>query len=214
MTQLDRCTSCRAVLAAGEIGRQGCLCCQQSADRRLRDLSGPAGLYAAVTDAVAPFRAAAGPRVSGSRGAGLPPGCDLRALDLTALTGGVRDVLRQWAEDWHRLMGRSLPAGLGFDELCGTLRFHLDWAAREHPAWADFAQELGRQTERCRKVAGRQEALRRRVVGACPILLADGTECGGDLEYRQEDVTTRCRACHTVAPVDWQAVRAAVAQSA
>lgn len=208
MTQLDRCSSCRAVLAADETGRQGCLRCQHSADQHLRDLSGPTGLYAALSGALAPSRTATGPRVSG--GSVSPSlGCDSRVLDLLSPTTGVYAVLHPWAEDWYQLMDRQLPTRLSLDGLCGTLRWNLDWAAREHQAWADFARELAGQVARCREVTGEGDP-RPQIVGVCHARLDDGTECGGDLTYRQQDATTRCRACHTVAPVDWQAIRAAV----
>ncbi|GGZ27843.1 hypothetical protein [Streptomyces nitrosporeus] len=210
MTTLNRCTSCRAALRVEETGRQGCLACQQTAAQGLRDLSGRTGLYAALSGALAPSGPAVGPRTSG--GASEPSlGCDARVLDLMSPTTGVHAVLLSWTVDWYRLMGLRLQDPR-FETLCRTLAFHVDWAARQHPAWADFATELRRQVALCREVTG--QADRRPTVGTCRRILPDRTECGGDLRYDPETVTTRCRACRTTAPVDWRAVRAAVTRTA
>ena len=211
MTTLTRCTSCRAALRVDETGRQGCLTCQQNAFQDLRDLSGRTGLYAALSGALAPSRSADGPRTSG--GAAEPSlGCDTRVLDLMSPTTGVHAVLISWATDWSQLMGRQLEDPR-FDSVCRGLAHHLGWAVHHHPAWADFSTELGRQVVLCREVTG-QAPRRRPSVGTCHTVLDDRTECGGDLSYQQETVTTRCRACHTVAPVDWRAIRAAVTGTA
>lgn len=211
MTTLIRCTSCRAALRSNETGRQGCLSCQQSALQDLQDLSGRTGLYAALSGALAPSRSCDGPRTSG--GASEPSlGCDSRVLDLMSPTTGVYAVLTAWAGDWCRLMGRQM-IDPRFDSVCRGLAHHLGWAVYHHPAWADFATELGHQVVLCREAIG--EAPRRRPsVGTCHTVLDDRTECGGELRYQPETVTTRCRACHTVAPVDWQAIRAAVTGAA
>lgn len=211
MTALTRCTSCRAALRADETDRQGCLTCQQDAFQGLRDLSGRTGLYAALSGALAPSRSCDGPRTSG--GAAEPSlGCDSRALDLMSPTTGVHAVLLSWAADWCQLMGRQLEDPR-FDSVCRGLAHHLGWAVHHHPAWADFAAELARQVALCREVIG-QAPRRVPAVGTCRTILADRTECGGELRYQPETVTTRCRACRTVAPVDWQAIRAAITGAA
>lgn len=209
----DRCTSCRAILRRDEDGRQGCLSCQHRASQDLRRLSGPTGLYAALSDALEPSHGSNEPRVSG--GSVAPRlGVDARVLDLMSTTSGVTATLEAWVTDWYTLLGQEIPTAGGtaqqrVDAAAGHLRFHLDWAADQHPAWADFAAELTEQVERCEEVTV-QELQRRPTVGTCPAVLRDGTVCGGLLRYDATTVTTRCYGCKQTASVNWQAVRRAV----
>ncbi|MDX3064011.1 hypothetical protein PV518_17780 [Streptomyces sp. ND04-05B] len=212
MTTLARCTSCRAALRPDERGRQGCLSCQEIVYRGLRDLSGRTGLYAALSEALSPSRSGAdGPRTSG--GAAEPSlGVDSRVLDLMSPTTGVHAVLLSWATDWARLMHRPFDDPR-FNSVCRGLAHHLGWAVYHHPAWADFATEIGLQVALCREAIG-QAPRRLPAVGTCRTLLTDHTQCGGDLHYQPDTITTRCRACHTAAPVDWRAIHAAVTGTA
>lgn len=208
-----RCTSCRAILRPDEDGRQGCLSCLHTASQHLKRLSGPAGLYRALRDALTPSRGEAGPRVSG--GSVTPRlGCDVRVLDLTSTVTGITATLEDWVTDWYTLMGQAVPAPAGggqerVDAAAGHLRFHLEWAADQHPAWRDFARELTECVIQCEDIA--LEGLQRRpVVGTCPTVLRDKTVCGGELRYDKATVTTRCLGCKCTAPVDWRAIRRAV----
>ena len=212
MTTLTRCTSCRAALRADERGRQGCLSCQEIVYRGLRDLCGRTGLYAALSEALSPSRSGAdGPRTSG--GAAEPSlGVDSRVLDLMSPTTGVHAVLSAWAADWCRLIGRQM-IDPRFNSLCRGLAHHLGWAVYHHPAWADFHTEICHQVALCRQAIG-EAPPRRQTVGTCHTVLADHTQCGGELHYQPDTITTRCRACHTAAPVDWRAIRAAVTGTA
>lgn len=212
MTQ-NRCTSCCAVLPTDQTDRQGCLRCQQNARQSLDDLSGPDGLYAALSEALSPSVGSGGPRIS-YRAAEPSLGCDARVLDLMSPTTGVYPLLRAWSVDWHRLMDRQMPPAPTVDTLCRTLAFHLDWAAHEHPAWADFAWELGALVTRCEEATGHGAQPRPVVVGTCRETTDDGSECGGQLRFDRESVVTRCGACHRATPPDWRAIRAYVQDAA
>jgi hypothetical protein len=207
---LARCTTCRAAL---DEARQACEDCRQTAERHLMQLSGPDGLYAALSDALAPSGGAGGPRVSGSRERALGARGDV--LDLMSPSTGVPGILRAWAQHWHSVMGKPCPRPVGVtaaahvDSWTATLRFNLDWAARSLPEWAEFADEMHRLVRACR-AAGDRHTPRRPAVGRCEVELDDGAPCGGTLRYDPRSNVTRCDTCHGSAAPDWRAIRKAV----
>lgn len=169
-TDGPRCTVCHTRLWEHEIGRQACSPCQQRCEENLLALPGPRGLYAALSAAMVPGRAGDGGRVSGSRHAPIPARLDPLSL---AAKGGVVTVLQTWAEDWSEVLGKPLRPWAGSmrqqcDAAVQTLRFNLDWAAREHPAFDDFAHEIERTVRQCRvQLTGEQPAPSRTVACTC-----------------------------------------------
>lgn len=197
-----RCTNCRSLLRDHEAGRYACTRCQHRADDNLLALAGPvtyqgggrerqvvSGFYAALAGALTPGSGNGGPSVSGSRSAPLP--LRLQPLSLMA-RGGVVTILQTWAEDWASY-GHASPAGGGTlqqqcDEAVATLRFNLDWAARSHPAFAEFAGELEHIVRACwAQISGDRPP--RRVTVACP--------CGGTLRVTLDTPGARCSSCGT-----------------
>lgn len=214
-TTSDRCTSCLALLWPTEVGRQGCLRCQRAAEDRLVRLSGRTGLYAALSEALVPSRNVGdGIAVSGTRTPSA--GINLTALELQSSNSGIVATLWSWVRDWYDVQGRPVPAVSGttgqelLDAAAVILRANLPWAAASHPAWQEFASELETVVAACRR-AGGEWRNPRPVVGTCTNQLEDGQTCGGALRYDPATKGTRCRACKTTAPADWQAIRRSLA---
>lgn len=211
---LARCTTCRTAL---DEARQACEDCRRRAELHLMELSGPDGLYVALSDALGPSGGGGGLRVSGSRERALGARADV--LDLMSPSIGVPGVLRAWAQHWHAVMGKPCPRPRGVtaaahvDSWAATLRFNIDWAARSLPEWPEFADEMHRLVRACR-AAGDRHAPRRAAVGRCEQALDDGAPCGGTLRFDPAATRTRCDACRTSTVPDWRAIRRAVDQAA
>lgn len=212
-----RCTSCRAPLGPGYLGRRlGCEDCQQEADHHLAQLSGPAGLYAELGSVLRPT-GSGGPRVSGSREPSL--GVRLDVLDLMSTASGIPATLHAWLADWYEGMHLPAPTPRGatvearLDSVCWHLRAHLDWAACSHGAWAEFHAELSTAVASCRSALG-DRAERRPPVGRCDRLAADARPCGGPVRYEAAARRTVCGTCGAESAPDWRQIRRAVATAA
>lgn len=183
-----RCTCCHSLLYADEVGRQACMPCQARVGGHLATLAGPEGLYARLRGALVPGRADGGPSVSGSRTAPLP--LRLEPLSLSA-RGGVVTILQTWLIDWHDQLGWTYPRFEGglqqqCDQVVTQLRANLPWAASSHPAFDEFAHEVGQITAACRRqVTG--ERPERRVSVACT--------CGRPLRITVSTPGARCAGC-------------------
>ncbi|KIZ16848.1 hypothetical protein [Streptomyces natalensis] len=189
--QWPTCTACGRNLWDTELGRQACRLCQSRAGEYLEALAGPRGLYASLALALRPGASSGEARVSGgARTAPLP--LRLEPLSLSA-RGGVVTVLQTWLTDWHERLGWNHPRWQGglqqqLDQVVKALRNNLEWAATEHPAFAEFATEVATLTRSCRRqVTG--EKPERRVTVACP--------CGGTMRITISTPGTRCINCNT-----------------
>jgi hypothetical protein len=184
------CSPCGRALRHDELGRTGCRLCQDRADGALRQLPGPEGLYAQLATRLMPGRGGDGLAVSASRTAPLP--LRLEPLSLMA-RGGVVTVLQTWQVDWHELLGWRHPRWNGglqqqLDQVVRALRLNLEWAAASHPAFGEFAQEVGSLVRQCeRQVTG--ERAERPVAVACP--------CGTVLRITVSTPGARCQGCST-----------------
>lgn len=187
---MSSCTVCHRDLYADELGYQACRPCENRTDLHLRALAGPDGLYAKLAHRLAPGSSSEGPAVSGSRTAPLP--VRLEPLSLLA-RGGVVTILQTWLIDWHELLGWNHPRWQGdlagqLDQVVKALRTNLTWAAREHPAFAEFAHEVGHLRRQCEaQVTGEKRA--RVVPVACP--------CGQTLRITLDTAGVRCPTCDT-----------------
>ncbi|MFF4791847.1 hypothetical protein ACFY2M_19260 [Streptomyces sp. NPDC001276] len=184
------CGPCGRQLHQDELGRVACRLCQDRADNALRQLPGPSGLYASLAARLTPGRGGDGPVVSVSRTAPLP--VRLEPLSLMA-RGGVVTILQAWLVDWHEQLGWRHPRWEGdlqqqLDQVVQALRINLEWAATEHPAFADFMQEISSVVRQCeRQVTG--ERAERPIAVACP--------CGTTLRVTVSTPGARCRGCAT-----------------
>ncbi|MER7794883.1 hypothetical protein [Streptomyces sp. NPDC097640] len=179
------CAACSRELRHDELGRIACRICQNRTDEHLEALAGETGLYAALTRVLTPGAGTGEGRVSGSRTAPLP--LRLEPLNLSA-RGGVVTVLQTWLVDWHDTLGWRHPRWKGglqqqLDQVVKALRANLEWAATEHPAFSEFAAEVGQMARACRRqVTG--ERLERRITVAC--------SCGGTLRVTISTPGARC----------------------
>lgn len=206
------CTCCGRDLRDDELGRVACRPCQHRADLNLAALAGrpafdddgksTAGLYALLSYTLERGASPNSGRVTGSHEAPLP--LRLAPLSLCA-EGGVVSTLQLWAEDWHDHMRRTPPTWRGslqqrVDTAAQTLRFNLDWAAREHPAFHVFADEISKLAASCRAaispVTGERST--RVPIGYCPTIRQDtGAVCGQQLKTSPWALTIRCAGCGT-----------------
>lgn len=188
-----RCTVCTSALYADELGAVACRPCTERTDHNLRALAGPDGLYARLHTRLAPGSSSGGPAVSGSRTAPLP----LRLEPLSLLArGGIVTILQTWWIDWHEVLGWTHPRWQGnlqqqCDQAVNALRVNLRWAAAEHPAFAEFALEIGALRHQCeRQITG--ERPERRITVCCT---AD--DCTGLLRVTVSTPGARCSTCGT-----------------
>ena len=189
-TAVTACTVCLRDLYEHELGHQACRSCTDRADRDLRALAGPEGLYARLSDSLHPGSGSGGPAVSGSRTAPLP----LRLEVLNAMTerGPVIGPLEGWVRDWETF-GRATVDESGtlqqrVDHAVQTLRFNLNWAAAEHPAFADFADELHTILRRLRTATGAEKP---------PVKVPVACQCGQILRVSLDMDGIDCRHCGT-----------------
>lgn len=182
------CTICRRGLYADELGHQACRPCTDRIDRDLRALAGDDGLYARLSGRLMPGSGSGGPAVSGSRTAPLP--LRLEPLSLIA-RGGVVTILQTWIVDWHELLGYQHPRWEGglqqqCDQAVNRLRTLLPWAAERHPAFDEFAREIGQVKRQCEaQVTGERPP--RRVYVICP--------CQQRLGFTLDTPSLRCPNC-------------------
>jgi hypothetical protein len=184
------CSICSGRLFEHELTHQACRPCTDRIDQQLRALAGPDGLYARLADSLHPRSGSGGPVVSGSRTAPVP----LRLEVLNAMTerGPVLGPLEGWVRDWEQY-GRADVDETGtlqqrLDHAVQTLRFNLNWAAAEHPAIADFADELYTITRRCRTATGEDKP---------PVKIPVACRCGQILRVSLDMDGIECRHCRT-----------------
>lgn len=184
------CTVCCRALYADELGHQACRPCTDRTDLDLRALAGSDGLYAKLGGRLMPGSGSGGPAVSGSRTAPLP--LRLEPLSLIA-RGGVVTILQTWIVDWHEHLDYRHPRWEGnlqqqCDQAVKRLRVLLPWAAEAHPAFDEFAREIGQLRRQCEaQVDGERPPRRVRV--ACP--------CGQTLGFTLDTTGLRCPNCQT-----------------
>lgn len=166
-----------------------CRPCVERVAANLKALAGPDGLYASLSDSLHPGSSSGGPAVSGSRTAPLP----LRLEVLNAMTerGPVLGPLEGWVRDWETF-GRATVDESGtlqrrLDHAVQTLRFNLNWAAAEHPAFVDFADELHAIIRRCRTATGAEKP---------PVKVPVACRCGQILRVSLDMDGIDCRHCH------------------
>ncbi|BBB01063.1 hypothetical protein RVR_8304 [Actinacidiphila reveromycinica] len=188
--QWPTCTACHRDLRTDELGRIACRICRDRAERDLNALPGPTGLYAQLSACMAPGASISDGRAPAGRTAPLP--VRLAPLDLAA-RGGVVTVLQTWLVDWHDILGWTHPRWRGnlqqqLDQVVGALRNNLDWASSDHPAFAEFADELAQLVRACRRQTT-GERPERRIAVTCP--------CGGILRVTVSTPGARCSGCDT-----------------
>jgi hypothetical protein len=113
---------------------------------------------------------------------------------LNAMTerGPVIGPLEGWVRDWETY-GRATVDETGtlqqrLDHAVQTLRYNLNWAAAQHPAIADFADELHTITRRCRAATGEERP---------PVKIPVACRCGQILRVSLDMNSIECRTCHT-----------------
>ncbi|WP_432027428.1 hypothetical protein [Streptomyces sp. 1222.5] len=167
---------------------QTCRPCTERVAANLRALPGPQGLYAQLADALHPGSSSGGPAVSGSRTAPLP--VRLEVLNAMTERGPVLGPLEGWVRDWEQ-HGRATVDETGtlqqrLDHAVGTLRFNLNWAAAQHPAFADFADELHLILRRLRTATGAEKP---------PVKVPVACHCGQILRVSLDMDGIDCRHC-------------------
>lgn len=166
---------------------QTCRPCITRVDQHLAELAGPEGLYAALGAALTPTQSGSAGRVSGSRTAPIPVCLEVLSL---ASRGGVATILATWVDDWAAY-GHATPIPGGtlqqqLDAAVSTLRFNLEWAAGQHPAFNEFADEVRRAWSACRaQTAG--DPAPRRIPVQCP--------CGRVLRITLDTRGETCPSC-------------------
>lgn len=188
---MSTCTVCHRDLYADELAHYGCRPCTNRTDQHLRALAGTDGLYARLSGRLMPGSGSGGPAVSGSRTAPLP--LRLEPLSLMA-RGGVVTILQTWLIDWHEILGWTHPRWQGdmqqqCDQVVKALRINLNWAAEVHPAFAEFAMEVGQIRRQCEgEVTGEKPPQR------IPVQCAT-EDCDGILRVTLDTPGERCRIC-------------------
>lgn len=184
------CTVCHGNLYEHELTHQACRPCTDRIDQQLQALAGPDGLYARLSRSLTPGSSSGGPVVSGSR---TPPApLRLQVLNLMTERGPVISPLESWVRDWETY-GRATVDEAGtlqqrLNHAVQTLRFNLNWAAAEHPAISDFADELHTITRRCRAAAGDERP---------PIKIPVACHCGQILRVSLDMDGIECWHCGT-----------------
>lgn len=182
------CCICHTGLYDDELDRQACRPCIRRTDENLLALAGARGLYAQLGQHLTPGSSSSGgPVVSGSRSAPIP--VRLEPLSLLA-KGGVVTILQTWVDDWadhgraQRTRGGPLQQQL--DAAVSTLRFNLDWASAQHPAFNEFAREIWQIKRQCEgQITG--ERAPRQIPVACP--------CGQTLRITLDMDRITCSRC-------------------
>ncbi|MGV9271492.1 hypothetical protein ACWDRR_43400 [Kitasatospora sp. NPDC003701] len=200
-----RCCICHRELSRTEQARQACRMCERSIGEHLAALP---GLYDDLDDHLAP---APGPREYTSGGpieAPLP--VNAAALSLQA-AGGIATVLATWAADWHHVLGwdaPQLPAQprAQLRAAVDILLRNLAWAVDQHPALAEFADEVRQLHAAAQRIVAPAELPH--VVGRHPAEDGQAEPCGGRLEMRPGGTTVRCARCNAAwGPLQWLTLR-------
>lgn len=180
------CVACLRPLPGWDPHRMACALCQQRADHHLRELP---DLYAQLGHGTIQSAWRAGHR-GASAGSRPPTGWDPHTADLTGRSGTVLPTLTGWCADWADVRGAAPPEWpVGdlhqVDEACRWLRWHLDWACRQHPA-VDEALDEVRDVHRAVRTAATGDCGERRVGVTCGCgevlritVSTPGATCGG-----------------------------------
>lgn len=174
------CIRCHRDLHPQETGRQACQPCQTRTDSHLATLP---DLYTQLDTHTTTSRSGI-PTLTRTRRAHSPVPINVTALDLAT---EIPEALAAWVADWAA-HGYADPTARGIHETVRTLRFNLDQAAAEHPAFADFAAKIARLHRACERATGSQAA-ERAVRVSCP--------CGTVLAVTVSTSGADCRGCGT-----------------
>jgi hypothetical protein len=171
-----RCVNCHHEIPAWDLPRYACGGCQASTSDRLAELP---DLLAALP---AMLTLGSGAPGVGSRhaAAGSRPPISLRVVDLTMQ---VPAVLDSWARDWADVGGLQRPT---VGTTASWLRWHLDWACRQHPAIDEFMHEIATLYAQIDAATGGYRP-ERAVPVRCP--------CGGTIPWRVSRDHYRCHGC-------------------
>ncbi len=187
MNDAPACIVCHSALYAEESGRFVCRPCERRTAENLAALAGPGGLYARLCLRIHPASRGAGPAVSGSRTAAIP--ASLETLSLTA-NGGLVSMLESWVEDFASYGLATIGAGgrlqYRVDRAVATLRLNLPQAVSRHPAFDEFADEIGRTRRQAEAIIGG---------GKKPTVFRVQCECGGIIKATLETQGETCRGC-------------------
>lgn len=189
--------------------------CVQALDGRLQRIP---GLYLELAEALEPG-STDGLIVSGTQ---TPLPIALQPLSLQC-RGGIVSILATWETDWReRRRLAAIPARAHREQLLAGsriladvvdfLRTHLDWAAHEHPAVDEFADEVSLIIGACRSAIG--DALGHMQIGRCPEQLGERT-CSRVLYGDPYADEIRCDRCGTVWPkARWPLLAVMIAETA
>jgi hypothetical protein len=136
------CLVCQRQIPSWDHQRLVCHGCQQRGAEQLNWLP---GLYKLLD----PMPASGSPLVGSRHGtAGSRPPLDLHVVDLTGRSGVVLPVLAGWVRDWADVGQLAPPVWPDGEQqrvtaACRWLRWHLDWACRQHPAIDEALREIG-----------------------------------------------------------------------
>lgn len=189
-----RCVACDRTIDAWDMPRLACPICQERTATRLGELADLAGqahldLSAGHTIGSNWPRAGGTKGVAGSR---VPPGFDLGVDAPSDPRGDVELLLDSWARDWSETADLTLPDRWEPTPIEGAarwLRWHLDWAFRNHEAADDFVREIG----------GAHGRLRGAVTGERgPRVMQRACPCGGRVPFRLGGRRFTCGSCGTV----------------
>lgn len=137
--------------------------------------------------------------------------------------GGIVSILATWETDWRERRGLSVvPARAHREQLLegprilldvvAFLRTHLDWAAKEHPAVDEFADEVSDIIGACRSAIG--DVVGHLQIGRCPAQLGERT-CGRVLYADPTADEIRCDRCGTAWPkARWPLLATMIAETA
>lgn len=145
-TNWPLCCVCRRELRHDEQDRVACRPCQARVDRDLAAIPGPDGLYARLSDVLAPGAGTSdSPRVATSR-VDAPLPVRLAPLNLIA-KGGVVTILQTWLVDWHDTLGWTYPRWQGdmaqqCDQVVRALRNNSYRPGL--PCWTSLRSSAGR----------------------------------------------------------------------
>ncbi|MER5584079.1 hypothetical protein ABT090_20905 [Streptomyces asoensis] len=181
---VPRCVICPRQLLDHESGRFICLPCEHRIDGDLRQLAGPAGLYARLCLRIGRGQRGSGPAVSGTPGCPMPPNEDV--LSLTS-NGGMVSKLEAWVDDWaergYATRGTGGRLQYRVDEAIRTLRLNLSRAASRHPALKDFSREVYQMRATAESIiTGEKKPIPIPVICPCGTITSitlnsDGFEC-------------------------------------
>lgn len=187
MNDAPACIVCHSALYAEESGRFVCRPCERRTAENLAALAGPGGLYARLCLRIHPASRGTGQAVTGSRTAAIP--ASMEVLSLTA-NGGIVSLLESWVKDWASYGLATIGAGgrlqYRIDRAVATLRLNLPRAVERHPAFDEFALEVGRAKHQIEAIIGGEKR---------PAVFRVQCGCGGIIKATLETQGETCRGC-------------------